>query len=190
MQIVSTLPLDDTRELLFFAHTFRKRRLGAVRIFVDSPKYAGPTKAGVDMTLEELTALRKILAPVADDLDSGSLIPPLELGRVPTDTPSTEWVVQVLVDEKKPELFRVDVRKYVNSERFTGWTKKGIRLDVDLLDDLVPQLEKLIESLENWKAGKTGMFAQPEPTQDTGERQPDDKPPDLGSVPEDLREFF
>lgn len=43
----------------------------------------------------------------------------------------------------------VDVRTYVTSEDYTGFTKRGITLPVDRLDELVTKLSQLYEQCES-----------------------------------------
>lgn len=191
MQVISSFQLDDTKELLFYSHTFRKRRLGAIRIFVDSPKYAGPTAAGFDMVLSQLKQLHDALEPLPEDLDLARVIPPLEVARIPGDTQSSEWVVQVLEPEGTSEQYRLDIRKYVTSERFTGWTRKGLRIDVDFIDEIVDHLPGLIEALEDWEAGRTGLFSKDlQPAGPVYHQQSPQREPSLDSIPEDLKGYF
>lgn len=191
MQVISSFQLDDTKELLFYSHSFRKRRLGAIRIFVDSPKYAGPTRAGFDMVLSQLKQLFDALEPLPEDLDSGRVIPPLEVARIPGGTQSSEWVVQVVEPEGTSEQYRLDIRKYVTSKGFTGWTRKGLRIDVDFIDEIVDHLPGVVQALEAWEAGRTGLFS-PDP-QSAGPidgQQSPEREPSLDSIPEDLKGYF
>ena len=41
----------------------------------------------------------------------------------------------------------VDIRKYVESQNYTGFTKQGIRFNVDLFDEFMENIEKVAESL-------------------------------------------
>ena len=41
----------------------------------------------------------------------------------------------------------VDIRKYVESQNYTGFTKQGIRFNADLFDEFEENLKKVAESL-------------------------------------------
>ncbi len=191
-QVVATLQLTDTKELLFYAHSFRNRRFGSIRIYIDTPKYSGPTKSGLDMTLSQLKELGKALSSLPEELESGRLVPPLEVARIPGEGKGSTWVVQIIEPEGARQQC-LDVRKYVESEKFTGWTTKGLRIDVDLIDEVIERLPLLVHSLQDWEAGKTGMFASESPaSQSEVARDKESKrdPDSLDSVPDDLKGYF
>jgi len=191
MQVVATLHLSDTKDLLFYTHTFHNRRLGAIRVFIDTPKYSGPTKSGFDMTLGQLKELAQVLYPLPEELESGSLVPPLEVARIGGKGKGSIWVIQIVEPEGTTPGQCLDVRKYVESERFTGWTKKGLRIDVDLVDEMLDRLPALVEALEDWEAGRTGLFAPSPAPQVPKERQePKSDSPILDSIPDDLKSYF
>lgn len=55
--------------------------------------------------------------------------------------------VRVKVSEYKDEL-RLDIREYVTSEKYTGYTKKGVNLPLNALDDLIEILVGVREALD------------------------------------------
>ena len=41
-----------------------------------------------------------------------------------------------------------DIRQFMTTEKYTGFTKKGINFPIELLPDLIEELEKLYEKCE------------------------------------------
>jgi len=180
----AVVALDDQRELWFYTYHLGKRRLAGVRIYASSEKYSGPTKSGFDMTLEQLEALLPMLTRLSREVEEGLVVPPVEFGRIPAGKDS-EWIVQVLEGQALSEVFYLDIRKHVTSESYVGFTKKGLRVELDWIDALVANLPALCESLEAWREGRWGLFADDEPAEPSAT---DHDAPD--AVPDEYREFF
>ncbi len=146
-KVLTSLRLDDVKELVFSVYAQGKRVMGSARIFVETPRYSGPTPNGIDMVADRLRELVNILRGVSGPLETGEIVPPAELGRVAAGR-TAEWVVRVLEADDDPEEYVLDVRKYVKSEKFTGWTRKGLRVSSEIVDDLVERLVRLADSTD------------------------------------------
>jgi len=179
----ATVRLDDSRELWFQTYSLGRRRLGGIRVYENNKKYWGPTRSGVDMTLEQLLQLLPELVSLSQLVEQGSVVPPLEYARVSAGRTS-EWVVQVLEASGMSSVLLLDIRKYVSTERFTGFTRKGLRLDFQHIDAIAEHLPSLCESLEAWRRGDWGLFAQEESTESS---KPTVAPE---SVPTEYRDYF
>lgn len=179
----ATVRLDDSRELWFQTYSLGRRRLGGVRVYESNKKYWGPTRSGFDMTLEQMQQLLAKLVGLAALVEEGSVAPPIEYARIPAGRTS-EWVIQVLEASELSAVLLLDIRKYVSTERFTGFTRKGLRLDFEHIDAIVEHLPSLCESLEAWRKGDWGLFAQEE---SHGPSEPTVTP---DSVPDEYRDYF
>ena len=175
--------LDGSRELWFQTYSLGRRRLGGVRIYENTKKYWGPTRSGFDMDLEQLQQVVATLARLARVVEEGLVIPPLEYARIPAGRTS-EWVIQVLDGNASSVVLLLDIRKYVFTERFTGFTHKGLRLDFEHIDGIVENLPSVCKSLEDWREGRWGLFAEEQPTRP----KPSTTTPD--SVPPEYQDFF
>lgn len=187
VELLGTSRIDDEFELCFTTYSLGKRRLGSARLFRNSAKYAGPTKSGIDMPKEQADALVPVLRRLSADLEMGLCAPPCEYATLDAGR-SARWVVQVLVNENRPDLQLLDVRKFVTSDEYTGPTRKGIRVAVDNIDALADGLERVSASLHTWREGKSGLFAPPSAEEEScgtvavshlG-----------GGVPEHLKDYF
>jgi hypothetical protein len=179
----ATVRLDDCRELWFQTYSLGRRRLGGVRVYESNKKFWGPTRSGFDMNLDQLQQLIPTLASLATLVEEGSVTPPLEYARIPAGRTS-EWVVQVLEPNGISAVLLLDIRKYVSTETFTGFTRKGLRLDFEHIDAIVDHLPSVCESLDAWHKGDWGLFAQEESI------EPNEPKVAPESVPDEYRDYF
>jgi len=185
-RVVGELRLDDETTLVFSVYSLNKRRLGSARIYREAKGYAGPTRAGFDIQLEQVRELVPILSQLSVALDDGATAPPVEVGRIASGR-TNEWVVTLLEPDDQRDEAMLDIRKFVTSEKFTGWTKKGLRVSIDFLDDMIPHLVAVQDALVDWQEGRSGLFDSPDDTdQDDSPDDPDDRP----SIPPEYRDLF
>lgn len=184
-QQVSSMPVGANQELCFYTYSLGKMRLGSVRVFKHTRNFWGPTRSGIDGRLDQLQELTAVLERLSAEYEQGRVIPPVEFARVPCGR-NAEWIVQLLADEARPERCHLDVRKYVITETYVGFTKKGLRVSVDLLDVVVEQLPHVCRALLDWREGRSGLFAA-----ESGE-EPDEAPfePPAEAVPDEYSSFF
>jgi hypothetical protein len=175
--------LDDTHELWFYTYSLGKRRLGGVRIHQSNAKYSGPTKSGFDMSLEQIESLGPALERLSRAVEKGTVIPPTEYFRIPAGK-ATEWVVQVLDKRSNSVELLLDIRKFVSSDRFTGFTRKGLRIDFEWIDTINDNLPAVRDALQAWHDGRWGLFAKGGSyVEETDYETPE-------SVPDEYRSFF
>lgn len=93
---------------------------------VDSPNYSGFTQKGFGLSVDDYEDFKTALANIASD-------PSAQEKRFRINT-SNELVVY------HPSSDTVDIRQYVTSEKYTGWTKKGIRVTNENAKKIVEQL--------------------------------------------------
>lgn len=176
-QQVATIPLSDSRTLRFYTHGYRRRTYAGVRIFVDSPHYSGPTRDGFDMDIRSLTVLRRLLLVVADEMDSLRSCAPTEVGRIDAGE-GRQWVVRVLESRRRPQWHLVDIRKWACTDHYTGWTRKGLCLWVDMTNQLIPRIGELLVALQQGEQTTDepledralAPYAQPPAAQDSASR--------------------
>ncbi len=65
-----------------------------------------------------------------------------EFGRI-RKNPSTEIVIRIVEYKGTSGL---DIREYVTSDRYTGWSKSGIRFPLDQIDKLREILDTVANS--------------------------------------------
>jgi len=182
---VGELRLDDETAIIFAVYSLGKRRLGSARIYREGKGYAGPTRSGFDVQLAQLQQLVTTLQDASQSLEAGTMAAPFELGRISSGSTS-EWVVRLLEPDDHADVV-LDVRKYVSTEKYTGWTKKGLRFSVDVLDDVLPHLAAVQAALDDWREGHSGLFEAGGPVEPDS---PTDPPDDALPVPSEYRNLF
>ena len=185
-RVVGELRLDDETAIIFAVYSLNKRRLGSARIYREGKGYAGPTRSGFDMQLTQIQELVAMLRDVSASLEDGSVAPPTDVGRIASGSAS-EWVVRLLEPDAYHADVVLDVRKYVSTEKYTGWTKKGLRFSVDVLDEVLPHLTSVQEALVDWRDGRSGLFeADGDPDFSDGADEPEEALP----VPPEYQDLF
>ena len=144
---VASFPLDDSSELVFYIWEKSGKRYGGMRKWVALGEYFGPSKAGI---VVNSTVLREII----DVLDEVTGIITAELpkegtvsGRIRKNK-TTEVVVSFVESTSTADSVMLDIREFVESDRYTGPTKKGIRLPCDCIGLVRDHLAKLDERLQ------------------------------------------
>lgn len=166
-RLVRAVPVSETAQLMLGVSGYRGKPFGAIRRFVAGKKYSGPTKSGfalapdvLQVFFDRLTDLNSRL----DELLKGTL--PVEFCRIRKNAQS-ELVVSLVVDEKKPGATYLDVRTFVKSVKFTGWTRKGIRVPIESLEPLLAATGELLDAVKTWTPPMPPLFAQkPESAQE------------------------
>ena len=138
---VGEIAASATSELRFYIDEFRGRRYASIRRFLKSPRYTGPTRSGVTMDAELLDSVLKSLEAHASDAGK---VEERELGRFPR-RPGVELVVRIQVYKDKPG---IDIREWLDTDQYTGWSKKGVRVPYEKLKDLVQNLRGLHTELQ------------------------------------------
>ena len=184
--VESIVRLDDTLELRFQTYSLGKMRLGGTRIFRHSEKYSGPTKSGIDMNLAQLSELGPLLVALLAQVETGEVVPPLEFARFPAGR-GAEWIIQLLEEAPGTDDFLLDVRKYVTGEKYTGFTRKGLRIDFEWIDTIIKNMVLVRGSLEAWGKGQSGLFS---PAVSTAPSTAPEQPKLTDAVPDEYREFF
>ncbi len=186
LRVVSVVPLNDALELRFQTYSLGKMRAGGIRIFTHSAKYSGPTKSGIDMNLAQLSELSPLLVALAAQVEAGEIVPPLEFARFPASR-GAEWTIQLLEGAPGSDDFLLDIRKYVTGEKYTGFTRKGLRIDFEWIDTIVKNIALVCKSLEDWGEGQSGLFL---PAETVPPSATPAQPKLTDAVPDEYREFF
>jgi len=141
---IGKIPLSRTTELRFEVSPYQGKNYINIRQFVESTNFTGFTKKGITLTHELgllLLDSLKQYQPVDEILQQS------EICRVPKND-TTELVAQLIPADEKHDAASLDVREYIQSETYTGWTQKGFRLSLDKLDTVINLLEQCLEKLE------------------------------------------
>jgi hypothetical protein len=157
--VVGTLQLGRSTSLIFSIQSWKGRTFAQVRKFVSTEKYEGPTKAGLmmggDVLVAVIEALQRLKAEVPGPKET-------EFARIPKSRDTTLVVKTIPPDDLK-SLPSVDIREFVESPGYTGWTKKGVRFPWDKLSEFVAILESLAKRLGATEKAKPILFPEAKP---------------------------
>ena len=182
--ITGIIKLTPTTSLVFSVRPWKGRMLAHVRKFVESERYEGPTKSGLVMGGDVLTsvieALTRLKAEAPGAKEKHSFAKVHKAG-------DTDIILTVIPPDDLKALPSVDVREYVESETYTGPTKKGIRFAWDKLTECIGLLETQAQQLVSGEKARPVQFINSNPgwVKDT-EKADDDKGQHRDSVLHEL----
>lgn len=157
--VVGTIELTNSTSLVFAVRPWKGRMLAHVRKFVASATYNGPTKSGLAMggdvlvsVIEALTLL-KVEVPGAEER---------QFAKVHKGG-NTDIVVTVIPPDDLKALPSVDVREFVDSEKYAGPTKKGVRFAWDKLPEFIGILQTQARQLGGAEQKQPVLFPEARP---------------------------
>lgn len=142
---VGSFFITDSRELVFQILNTGKRLYGDIRIFVHSSKYTGPTKSGITLTKETLNDLVAGLSSSMEQIKY--LKKQCTLHKIQTEKPDRSILVSLVESTIDNNQFCIDIREYVKSVNFQGFTKNGIRISIDDVENFIENCLMLIEKM-------------------------------------------
>ena len=153
--IVGTIQLTRSTSLVFSVRPWKGRTLAHVRKFVSGEKYEGPTKSGLvmgaDVLMSVIDALTRLKAEAPGAKEK-------QFAKV-HKAGDTDIIVTVIPPDDLKALPSVDVREYVDSETYTGPTKKGVRFAWDKLTEFIGLLETQARRLGSGDKTQPILFA-------------------------------
>ncbi len=143
-ETIGKIPLSRTTELRFEVSPYKGKNYINIRQFVESTNFSGFTKKGVTLTPELGAQLLDSFKQYKQSELSDNQVEICRL--IKNDT--TELVVQIIQADEKHDTASLDVREYIQSETYAGWTQKGFRLSLDKLGTVINLLEQCLEKLD------------------------------------------
>jgi len=140
MDIVGKVELNDSSQCVFYVEEFRGKKFGSIRKFVESEAYSGPTKSGVVLNTDGIDELVALLGGL---LKQTGKLQDKEVGKVQVQ--DGKFIAVNITTYREEQ--GLDIREYVDTEDYSGPTKKGIRLPVDAVKDAVGYLKTMKEKL-------------------------------------------
>ena len=122
---VGRLAMSDGSEIRFYADEFKGYPFGSIRTFVKRDSYEGPTKAGVTL---KGAVLDGVIAALEKLPQEPTATEDVELARFEKKKNADEAIELVARITIYRDTTGVDLREWVVSESYTGWSKKGVRL--------------------------------------------------------------
>jgi len=152
-QTIGEIALGESTKLIFNVSEWRGRQFADVRKFVASQKYKGWTKAGLSMNLRLLLELIDTLASL-----ERSLPPKEEHEFKRISKGETEYIKVTILPPDDEGLPLVDVREFVDTPRYQGPTKRGIRFRWNLLPGLLACLREQAKVMGEKERNEPTLF--------------------------------
>ncbi len=138
-QVVDTIEMTESVKIVFYYDYFNDEVWANIRKFIKSKKYTGPTKQGIKFDPAKLPEIKNAFARTNDQADT---IQDEEFLRIPR-SPNRDLVVHASVYKGS---LGVDLRVWLKTEKYKGWTKDGIRFPIDLIPRVLETLQKMIDT--------------------------------------------
>ncbi len=158
--VLGAIQLTRSTSLIFSVRPWKGRMLAHVRKFVSGAKYEGPTKAGVAMSADVLLSVIEALTRLKAEVPGAQ---EQQFARVRKGG-DTEIVIAVIPPDDLKALPSVDVREYVDSESYTGPTKKGVRFPWDKLPEFICILQTQARQMSATEKATSVLFPEARPT--------------------------
>lgn len=139
------IQLTQNSSLVFSVEEYRGNVYVSIRVYVTSPigGYSGPTRRGI--LLE-----KNIFDPIFEAIKNLRKQDIFKLGneKIITEVKKSDRKsIRVFTKEFKGQHL-LDIREFIHSDNFTGYTKKGISIKSEIFDEFMSQAKNLRNSLQ------------------------------------------
>jgi hypothetical protein len=162
-QTIGELSLQGSAKLIFTVSEWQGRTFANVRKFVANQRYEGPTKSGLVLNKHLLREIIGLLGAIEKTLPTNT---ETEFGRIKKN--DSDYIrLSTIPTEDSETLPSVDVREYVDSQKYQGPTKQGIRFRWNILPDVLACFREQLKVIGQRERDEpslfgTGAFAEPE----------------------------
>ena len=153
------IDLGPSTRLVFSIRSWQGKAYAAIRKFVSSQRYSGPTKSGILLAGEiavELTEVLETIRKQAPGIEDRAIA---RIGK----THASEVVIQIVPPDDPNSLPAIDIREHLTTPRYTGPTKKGFRFPYDKLSEVIGFLEAQLKHLAQGEEPQQTLFPMGQP---------------------------
>ncbi len=141
---IGSLILEDGNEIKFSVDSYRGHKYVSVRKYLKTDTYSGPTKAGITLSPEIVGKIAQALNTLPQDI---AQIQDGELGKYA----KRQGLSIVLRVSSYMGSKGIDLRQWQEDDAYKGWTKKGIRLPIEKLEDIKKLFAVMVKYFEDNK---------------------------------------
>jgi hypothetical protein len=138
-QVIDTIEITDSVEIVFYYDYFNDKIWANIRKFIKSKKYTGSTKQGIKFDPTKLSEIKNAFDKANKQTDT---IQDEEFLRI-SRSPNRDLVVHASVYKGA---LGVDLRIWLKTEKYKGWTKNGIRFPINIVPRVIEVLQKMIDT--------------------------------------------
>lgn len=139
---IGTIQLTDNSEIIFYTDIYNGKNYGYVRKFW----LQKPTKKGIMAQINNWKLIYdalKLLPENVEDVNEGEVIN-IQINE--------HKYIRVNIEKYKGSIY-LDIRDYYETEKYTGPSKKGVKIPFEFLQETKEFLEEMIERLKEWPEG-------------------------------------
>jgi hypothetical protein len=156
---IGYIELTATTRIEFHISSWKGQTRGEIRKFVATQKYSGRTKSGMLLAGPTLVQLRSALRVFQSDIPTPDPEQFVSVGK------TRDWEIRIVIipPDEESKLPNVDIREYIETPGWTGYTKKGVRFSWDKLKQFSQLLDVLVHELGAAVQADTGLFPEVQP---------------------------
>jgi len=156
---IGFVELTATTRIIFAVGSWKGQTRGSIRKFVATEKYAGPTKSGTSLdgaTIVQLLAALRALQSTVPTQDATQYV---SVGK------TRDWEIRIAIipPDEDSRLPSVDIREFVETARYSGPTKAGVRFPWNKLKQFSQLAETLVQQLGVAASAETTLFPDMKP---------------------------
>lgn len=151
---LGTIKLNESSSIVFSVSIYNNKQYANIRKFISSPKYSGPTKSGLFISENVLASILKILNKIKEDIPNKNSD---QIDKI-NKSKESDIIISIIPPDNSKSLPSIDIREFIESEKYTGFTKKGIRFPWDKLNDVVLLFESIIKTFKETDNHKPSLF--------------------------------
>jgi len=180
MNTIGTINLSEATEVIFYLDTYREKHFANIRKFIKSKKYTGPTKSGIKLNKKELQIIYEALRNLSPDL---SILEECELCKIQIYNGK---FISVRIKSFMGS-YGIDIREYIETEKYNGPLKKGVRIPFSYLDNTVLYLEDMLKKIDSWS--EESLFFHKK-SEDNKIQPNEEGGKEVEGVPDEYRDYY
>ena len=168
---IGVIQLHDRAKLVFSVQHWKGKPFAHVRKFVQSKKYEGPTKSGLSMDKAELEEILNALQKLHQEIPKSEVVEFVKVGKYK----GTDIVVSIIKPDDSISLPAVDIREFIETPKYSGPTKKGVRFSWDKLTEVIAIFHIQAQQLEKENGPQIPLFPKSKPQDPSPKKTPTDE---------------
>lgn len=187
-QLIGKIEVSPTADLIFKISQYRGHYYANIRKFLHTERYNGPTKSGLALRSDLLDWLIDQLKNIKRTVPSFQEV---EIGKK-KKREGVDLAIHTTLSKRDNNILQLDIREYMEGEKYSGPTKKGFRFNVDKLSQVIKYLELLAKKMGEMERAQPGLFKNDSKLKEEEEREKKENDIDLAVsevFPEGPRRF-
>lgn len=140
LEEIGVLPATEGSEIRFSIDEYRSHKYASIRKYLKRDSYNGPTRSGITMSREIVVGVLDALLKLPQEPQA---LQEQELGKF-AKRPGLSVVARITIYRDSTG---IDLREWQDDVSYKGWTKRGIRLPYENVEQIIGFLKKMQEKI-------------------------------------------